>query len=78
MGDFVGVDPELISRTAWASLKNELSSYGQNLVSVEHNLIDAIWTDRPTRTLNTVFHHAVIIFSCRVLIHFAVSLGTKI
>jgi len=38
------------------SVTKELEPLGSSLVSVANNLVDEIWTDRPVRRLNTVFH----------------------
>lgn len=37
-------------------MTKELGPLGSSLVSIPNNLVDEIWTDRPARRLNTVFH----------------------
>lgn len=47
-GNRVGVDPALISFEAAKKLKETLSKNGSlELVAIDENLIDAIWTDQP-------------------------------
>jgi Xaa-Pro aminopeptidase len=46
-GDRVGFDPEVLSRKMHTDLEEDLSRRGIELLPVEGNLIDAIWTDRP-------------------------------
>lgn len=38
------------------SLEKSLGPQGSGLVSLNENLIDIIWTDRPTRPKNKIFH----------------------
>ena len=56
----VGVDPMLMSATAWASLADRLDSGGIQLVPVQDNLVDIAWdmdvtSPQPSRPENTVF-----------------------
>jgi len=56
----VGVDPMLMSATAWASLADRLDSSGIQLVPVQENLVDIAWdmdvaSPQPGRPENTVF-----------------------
>jgi len=56
----VGVDPMLMSATAWASLADRLDSSGIQLVPVQDNLVDIAWdmdvaSPQPGRPENTVF-----------------------
>lgn len=37
---------------SWSTLSSELEVHGLNLVPVNTNLIDAIWSDRPERPNN--------------------------
>ena len=46
-GAKVGVDPHVISIAQYHRLKAELENLDLQLVSVEANLVDAIWKDRP-------------------------------
>uniref|UniRef100_A0A6Q2XDK2 Xaa-Pro aminopeptidase 1 n=1 Tax=Esox lucius TaxID=8010 RepID=A0A6Q2XDK2_ESOLU len=45
----VGVDPWIIAADQWKNMSKALTSAGHSLVAVQDNLIDAIWTDRPSR-----------------------------
>jgi len=56
----VGVDPMLMSATAWATLSDRLDSSGLQLVPVQTNLVDLAWamdvtSPQPDRPENTVF-----------------------
>ncbi|WP_423063091.1 aminopeptidase P family protein [Candidiatus Paracoxiella cheracis] len=42
-----GVDPNVISIAQAHKIQNTLSHHGGKLLSIDKNLIDAIWTDRP-------------------------------
>ena len=53
-GGRVGIDSRLISVSAAKTLRDTLSAHGRTLITEPHNLVDAIWTDRPPRTLNPV------------------------
>ncbi|KAL9709797.1 hypothetical protein Ac2012v2_006851 [Leucoagaricus gongylophorus] len=55
-GSKIGIDANLISVQDAESVTKELEPLGSSLVSVANNLVDEIWTDRPVRRLNTVFH----------------------
>lgn len=52
-GEKVAVDTQLFSVNAFTTMKNEFSSYGIQLVSV--NLAEQIWTDRPALPLNKLY-----------------------
>lgn len=52
---FVGVDGSLYNHREYSSLEYELRLYGHELKSIPTNLVDLIWTDRPTPTSNIVF-----------------------
>ncbi len=47
-GKKVGIDPRLFSIEEARSLKRELSDGGIELVSLEENLVDLLWEDRPS------------------------------
>ena len=54
-GSVIGVDPFLISNSQFSTMKASLDKAGMRLVSVEKNLIDAIWgTDQPSYPDNPV------------------------
>ncbi|KAJ1921088.1 hypothetical protein H4219_000946 [Mycoemilia scoparia] len=55
----VGIDPKLIPTSSATELKNALVSRGGDLVSIPSNLIDEIWSDRPSRPTNKVFIHDI-------------------
>ena len=46
-GDAVGIDPRLFSHKEAEKLEKELRTRGLSLKSIEDNLVDAIWEDRP-------------------------------
>ena len=50
----VGIDPTLYSITEWDLLEKELKPNGIILSSVEGNLVDKIWDDRPLCSNNSV------------------------
>lgn len=52
----IGIDATLISAVDADAIKTALASRQSTLVSVETNLVDAIWNDRPPRPDNPVFH----------------------
>ncbi len=52
-GDKVGVNPQMFSVNAYASMKSELKMVGIELVSVD--LLAEVWTERPTLPLNPFF-----------------------
>ena len=43
----VGVDPRVISITQYRKLRSDLEDLGMQLVTLEENLVDALWTDAP-------------------------------
>lgn len=53
-GARVGVDPKLISNTLWTSLKYELENSSIQLVKVNKNLVDLIWTEQRPQPSNKV------------------------
>ncbi|KAK7498449.1 hypothetical protein BaRGS_00010403 [Batillaria attramentaria] len=48
VGSQVGCDPTLLSVDTWKPLSRDLKSNGHSLVPVSQNLIDLVWTDRPS------------------------------
>lgn len=52
-GEKVGVNSQMFSVNAYASMKNELKSVGIELVSID--LIDKVWKNRPSLPLNPFF-----------------------
>lgn len=57
-GSLVGVDSTLYSKDEWDTMETELGFSGKRLVSVQ-NLVDLVWTDRPSRPLNKVLQHPI-------------------
>ncbi|CCG82042.1 Xaa-pro aminopeptidase [Taphrina deformans PYCC 5710] len=55
----VGIDASLLPLTESLKLQDQLKSKGAELVGQEHNLIDAIWSDRPAAPSNAVLVHPV-------------------
>ncbi|XP_053699120.1 xaa-Pro aminopeptidase ApepP-like [Sabethes cyaneus] len=49
-GSQVGVDPFLITSTEFDRLSRVLSSGGFRLVTLERNLVDSVWNNRPEQT----------------------------
>lgn len=52
-GEKVGVNSQMFSVNAYASMKNELKTVGIELVSID--LIDKVWKNRPSLPLNPFF-----------------------
>ncbi|WVF66387.1 hypothetical protein IAT40_001127 [Kwoniella sp. CBS 6097] len=54
----VGIDPTLIPHSEQITLSTTLSVQPTNstFIPIQSNLIDQIWTDRPTRPCNEIFH----------------------
>ncbi|XP_055523640.1 xaa-Pro aminopeptidase ApepP-like [Wyeomyia smithii] len=50
LGSQVGVDPFLITSTEFERLSRVLSSGGFRLVTLERNLVDSVWNNRPAQT----------------------------
>lgn len=44
----IGIDPKLIDSAAYLSLATYLSETGRTLKSIDKNLVDEVWTDKPT------------------------------
>lgn len=53
-GVTIGVDPQLVSRTAFLSLQGKLAPLGSQLVPTAGNLVDAVWRDRPAESCGPV------------------------
>lgn len=47
VGGKVGCDPSLLSYDQWNKLTKELKSSGHQLIDVDKNLVDMVWSDRP-------------------------------
>uniref|UniRef100_A0A667ZCS2 Xaa-Pro aminopeptidase 1 n=2 Tax=Myripristis murdjan TaxID=586833 RepID=A0A667ZCS2_9TELE len=45
----VGVDPWIIAADQWTNMSKALTSAGHSLVTVQDNLIDVVWEERPSR-----------------------------
>lgn len=55
VGGRVGCDPSLLSIDKWKPLSKQLKSNGHELVSVEENLVDLLWHDRPAPPSSDLF-----------------------
>lgn len=55
----VGIDASLLPLTESLKLQDQLRSKGAELIGQEHNLIDKIWSDRPSAPSNPVLVHPV-------------------
>ena len=53
-GQAVGVDPFTVSTASALSLRSKLEAKGVTLSALEHNLVDAVWTDRPAVPANPI------------------------
>lgn len=51
----IGIDGSLITADDAQDISAELNKVGSQLVPLEHNLVDAIWSDRPARPHEPVF-----------------------
>ncbi|MFZ5434699.1 MAG: aminopeptidase P family protein [Calditrichota bacterium] len=58
-GQRVAVDPRLLDVTSYNRLRSELTDLGIQLVSVEDNLVDLLWDERPPAPDGTVEVHPV-------------------
>ncbi|KAJ2843540.1 hypothetical protein J3B02_005231, partial [Coemansia erecta] len=56
-GARVGIDPTLVSASAASELQYKMFVKGVELVSLQENLVDAVWDSRPERPLDPVFVH---------------------
>lgn len=55
-GSRIGIDPTLITISDAETISKALQPRGSHLMSVEQNLVDDIWKDRPQRPHNPVHH----------------------
>lgn len=53
-GQRIGVDAAIVSSRAWTPMSDALQDAGNTLVAVDGNLVDAVWTDQPKQTSNTI------------------------
>ncbi|KAG8707278.1 hypothetical protein FRC09_001925 [Ceratobasidium sp. 395] len=53
-GTKIGIDPTLISVSDATSLKTSLTPRSSSLVPIARNLVDAIWTSRPSRPAHPI------------------------
>lgn len=53
-GSRIGVDANLITYSEWRRINKEIKYRGVNLVPLDTNLIDRMWTDRPAIPSNPV------------------------
>jgi Xaa-Pro aminopeptidase len=58
-GSKVGIDPELITFSRSETLKKDLEDNGHSLVSLNENLVDLVWNDRPNAPESPIFVHDV-------------------
>ena len=56
-GAAVGIDPRLISASAFHDMADRLGRAGVRLVRVSENLVDKVWADRPSMPASTVTAH---------------------
>jgi Xaa-Pro aminopeptidase len=59
-GQRVGVDPRLLGIGQYQKVKGDLADLGIELVGIEDNLIDELWTDRPAPPEGQIEAHPVI------------------
>lgn len=45
----VGIDPKFIDSSSYLSLSSYLSAAGHTLKSINDNLVDLVWTDKPSQ-----------------------------
>lgn len=53
-GSRIGVDANLITYSEWRRINKEIKYKGINLVPLNNNLIDRMWSDRPATPSNPV------------------------
>lgn len=53
-GSRIGVDANLITYSEWRRINKEIKYKGINLVPLDTNLIDRMWSDRPAIPSNPV------------------------
>ncbi|KAF8647224.1 hypothetical protein AX16_006843 [Volvariella volvacea WC 439] len=52
----IGVDPKTLSISDAETITKEIKPKGSELISLPTNLVDQVWTDKPARPTNPVFH----------------------
>jgi Xaa-Pro aminopeptidase len=57
-GESLAIDPQVISRTGFLNLQKKLKEKGIELKSIEKNLVDAVWEDRPEAPKGSIEIHA--------------------
>ena len=55
----IGVDPHFISKSSFTTIQNTLKTKGNTLESIEDNLIDKIWSDKPNYPMGKIQVHTV-------------------
>lgn len=58
-GKRIGVDPQVMSIAEQQSWQTAIEAQGGKLVSINYNLVDAIWHDRPHRQTTPAHQHAL-------------------
>ncbi|KAF6213972.1 hypothetical protein GE061_011701 [Apolygus lucorum] len=58
-GDAVAVDPKKMLAGTFKEYSSTLNNSGISFIAMEDNLIDRIWTDRPTYNEGNIFIHAL-------------------
>lgn len=53
-GSRIGVDASLITYSEWHRINKEIKYMGINLVPLDNNLIDHMWSDRPAIPSNPI------------------------
>lgn len=53
-GSKIGVDANLITYSEWRRINKEIKYRGINLVPLDNNLIDRMWSERPAIPSNPV------------------------
>ncbi|KZT70390.1 putative Xaa-Pro aminopeptidase P [Daedalea quercina L-15889] len=51
----IGVDPTIVTASDADTIQKNLDPLESRLVSLKHNLVDLVWTDRPPRPANGIF-----------------------
>lgn len=54
VGSRIGVDANLITYSEWRRINKEIKYKGINLIPLDTNLIDRMWSDRPAIPSNPV------------------------
>jgi Xaa-Pro aminopeptidase len=58
-GDFVAMDPSVVSMAVAEKFESDLAPYGIKVKFLRTNLVEQIWEDRPEPSLAHVTHHPV-------------------